>query len=420
MKKSPFLVLFVCLGLTAPAQAGLSPQHPIVFQDLRFFLDDVRPSLALLEETLRTDMLGLRTQFKWAPQKRWVKYASGEVREVALAHWNFQSILWAPFFAATVWTPFTAVMDLVMATLDNDWEFMFTTATWALTLQTLEHQRQNLFSEAVRLNIVFVADVLALLEGQTLSDAQIDANMNRTFMGLTLKFFDIHYLFAGMSFIQVPYLQGWQTYALEQKDQAVVVQAADGIQMGQLFFYNNIFDAFTLSTLFDLGAETVLSYLGLGIYFELFGFLKPDLALSYIRDLARFSADSRGDLKITDWLYFHWNWQIPLNVWKPLNDLRVGASLIPFRPVVLRGDFITYYRGDEPKYGYFIEFGLYWDLSTRVIIGVSRNAIDVTKRLPFSEDVDVFHVRAEIGMDRNFDGQMRVRPLDLLGFRRDP
>jgi len=46
------------------------------------------------------------------------------------------------------------------------------------------------------------------------------------------------------------------------------------------------------------------------------------------------------------------------------------------------------------------------------------NASENIKRLPFAEDVRIYHIRLEVGMDNNFDGRMQLKKeIDLLGFR---
>lgn len=428
MKKINFILL-VCFhsALWSQTEMGKSSLNPIKFNSIRYWLDDDRPSIQLLEQTLRTDMLGVRSHLKVAEESRWIKLTNQLPRESTLYHFTFQGIFWAPIFSAVVWTPFALLTDFTLNYFNSDWEYLTTAAVWSTVITSVESQQQNTFADLIKLNIIYVSDVVGLstdgLDG-IWNDSNV--NLSRSYAGLALKILDTNYLFAGYSFVDIPYLEGWEAYVQEKTQQQgnqVFVFTNKGLSTGELFFYNNYANLLSLTAVIDWGAEAILNFLGLGLYLNFFNVLRPDLYLNYIRSLSRLSLDTQGDVKISDWLYFHWKWYLPFNDWKPLNDLRVGATLLYSLGskeigLGIRGDYITYYKGDEQKHGFFAETGLYLPASLRIIFGVSMNASENTKRLPFAEDVRIYHIRLEVGMDNNFDGRMQLKKeIDLLGFR---
>lgn len=421
-------VLLLLLLLNNPiwAQAGQSSDNPIEFKDIRYWIRDVRPSLQLLEQTLRTDMLGTRSQLKWSTIPRWIKLNSQTPIETTLYHFTFQGIYWAPVFSALVWTPPAVLADTVMAFYDSSWEFFATQAVWSSLFAVADANQENTFADLIKVNVVYVADVLGLAQfNQDDFDLNANITLSRSYAGLAFKIFDTNYFFAGYSFVDLPYLQGWTDYVNEidtSSSSQVFVYSNDHFSTGELFFYNNYADLLSVSALVDWGAEALIKFLGLGLYLNFFEILRPDLYLNYIQALSLFSLDTQGDLKITDWLYAHWKWYLPLSDWKPLSDLRAGITLLlaQYPNTVgfgLRGDYITYLKGDEQKQGFFTEFGFYFPASGRIVGGVSLNAGDIIKRLPMAEDVYIYHLRLEIGMDNNFDGRFRLRARDLMGYK---
>ncbi len=428
MKEFVFLYIWgmtFTSGVQVWAQTGLTSSDPIRFEHIRGWLDDSRPSLALLEETLRTDMLASRAVFQLATEPRYIKMANSPVSKANLFHMTYQGMFWGPVFSALVWTPPALAIDAL--TSEDDSEMVLTQLVWTSVMMNAEAQQENVFADLIRFNIVFTTDVVGLLNTEATAFDILGAyNLSRTYMGLAIKLLELNFFFSGFSFVHVPYLEGWESYFQDGSGDTAetVVEENSGITVGQLFFYNNFMDFLSLGALLDLGAEQVLEYLGVGLHFNIFETLRPDFFFNYIQGIDRYSLDTKGDLKLLDSLYFHWKWNLPLNVWRPQDDLRLGATLALLLEedeagdsmVTLRGDFITYVREGVQKTGYFGELGLILPYSTRFIVGASMNADDVTKRLPFSEDVVVIHFRAEIGMDGNFDGRFNARKKDALGF----
>lgn len=420
------LVLMAFLSVPLAAQVGQSASSPIKFEDIRYWINDVRPSLQLLEQTLRTDMLGTRSQLKWSTSPRWIKLQNQTPRETTLYHFTFQGIFWAPVFSALVWTPPALLADTIMAMSDSSWEYLTTAAVWSTVFVTSKANQENTFADLIKLNVVYVADVLGLAQVNA-DELWLDSNttLSRSYAGLAFKILDTNYFFAGYSFVDMPYLEGWGAYVNEigsSSSKQVFVYSDDHFSTGELFFYNNYADLLSVSALVDWGTEALIKFLGLGLYLNFFDILRPDIYFNYIQALSKYSLDTLGDIKVTDWLYLHWKWYLPLNEWKPLSDFRAGLTLVLANreKVVglgLRGDYITYLRGDEQKHGFFAEFGFYFPASARLVAGASLNAGDTIKRLPMAEDVYVYHVRLEIGMDNNFDGRFRLRAKDLMGYK---
>lgn len=423
------LASFLFLGLLGisqlSAQAGLSASDPIRFDDIRSWLDDARPSLALLEEALRTDMLASRAVFQFATMPRYVQFAGQPVSQANLFHWTYQGMFWGPVFSALVWTPPAVAIDMIGSEEGSD--FPMTTLVWSSVMMNTEAQQENVFADLLRFNIVFSTDVVGMLNTEaTMLDILDAATMSRTYLGLAIKVLESNFFFSGFSFVHVPYLEGWEAYYQDGSGEtaATTVEESNGITTGQLFFYNNFMDFVSLGALINLGAEELLEYLGIGFHFNLFETLRPDFFFTYIEGLQRLSLDSKGDIKILDALYFHWKWNIPLNEWRPIDDLRAGLTLALLLEesdegdsyFVLRGDYLTYYRDGMQKQGYFAELGWVLPYSIRLLVGLSMNADEVIKRLPMSEDIHVLHFRAEIGMDRNFDSKFNARKRDALGF----
>lgn len=426
------LVSILALGLLglAPtsAQVGTAAVNPIRFNDIRYWLDDARPSLQLLERTLRTDMLASRVNLKWTEQPRWVKLQNQPAFQASVFHFTYQGIFWAPIFSAIVWTPPALLTDLLFAMTSDSWEFLFTASVWSTVLGATELQQENTFADLIKLNIVYVTDALDLFDSSgTPLPGEEKASLSRTYAGLAIKVLDTNYLFAGYSFVDMPYLEGWADYVAEigaQQKQQVFVFGNKGFSTGELFFYNNFTDLFSVSALVDWGAEALVKFLGLGLYLNFFEVIRPDLYFTYIQALSRFSLDTQGDLKLADWFFVHWKWYLPLDIWQPFNDLRVGATLLLANSegsfgFGLRGDYITYVKEDAQKHGFYAEVGFYFPVSIRLVGGASRNASDILKRLPFAEDDIVYHVRLEVGMDNNFDGRFQLRKKDLMGYMRE-
>lgn len=432
-----FIILSVLINsaIYAAVVPGSSPKYPVTFSHLEEWMKDSRSTLDMFEETIRTDMLATRINYHFTTRPVYMLMDNGTVYETSVSHITFQGMFWGPLFTYGVAMVPAFIIDLTTGKKKGLVDMNKKYFKMSLEAQKKQDQEIIPISGIFRINVLFTADLLLLdmkkFGGELYGKSGISL-LGRSYAGLAFKLLETMYLFTGFSFLHYPYIEGYQEFADKQTafaDKGGMPRYSwtapeNGFQPDDLlyetrtrfFVYNNIMDFFQVRALLNIGAEEVLNTFGLGFIFDFWERWNFNSYFSYLKMSDKYSLDFIGDIYLTEGMYIIYKWNFALSPSLQIGDyFKLGVDLnfklsegrLGARAINFKTYGITYLDENERKWGFYVSAGVHLPLSTKFNIGVGYNVDETVQKLPFSTDTLVYFINFEIGMNNDFDYQLK-------------
>lgn len=338
------LAVVLAFAVTVPAWAaptpGTSAKYPVTFSHLANWLQDPRHSLKLFEETLQTDMLGLRFNNYWYDKPAYVLWENGAVYEANITHTTFQAMFWGPLFTTAVWEVPMLMGDALLILAGEEpvlYQIPIKVLEASMEVQKEQAKEKVPVSGLFRINVLFTSDLLYLdlkRFGDTSNARTEDAVMGNTYIGLAFKILESNYFFAGFNFLHVPHIAGWEDFLKTAdgfKDADGVPTYNEGSVLYEtrtrLFLYNNLLDILQLRTLLNLVGEDALDMLGIGTKIDFGKLFTFEPAISYLALLGNWSFDFDLNVMLDEAFYLTYSHNVGIKPLKPFDYVKAGAAL---------------------------------------------------------------------------------------------